>query len=61
MASEFKTLHRCLKCGVPFLTSKAYLKLSYCNTFCEQSDLGFSLEGFIVNDLAHAKREEAAA
>jgi hypothetical protein len=51
-------LPRCSRCQTPFHPeqSSSVLRLTYCGAFCEQADLGFSIDGLMGAEV----REETA-
>jgi hypothetical protein len=54
------TLLVCENCKSPYewQKSQSALKLTYCGILCEQSGLGFSIDGFIRSEITLVRRTE---
>ena len=51
----------CERCGVPYdwrRSGSTSLKMTYCNSLCEASDLGFTIEAIIRTEYARTHRTE---
>jgi hypothetical protein len=51
----------CERCGVPYdwrRSGSTSLKMTYCNSICEASDLGFTIEAIIRTEFSHSGRRE---
>ena len=50
----------CERCGVPYdwrRSGSNSLKMTYCNSICEASDLGFTIEAIIRTEFSRGRRE----
>jgi hypothetical protein len=51
----------CERCGIPYdwrRSGSTSLKMTYCNSLCEASDLGFTIEAIIRTEYARTRRTE---
>lgn len=51
----------CERCGVPYdwrRSGSTSLKMTYCNSLCEASDLGFTIEAIIRTEFGRAPSTE---
>lgn len=56
-------MYNCENCGSPYdwrRSPSSFLKMTYCSSLCERSDLGFTIEALLRSESPRSRREDTA-